>query len=49
MVLSDGVVGVLGASARIAQMYCPTWARACAQHNHVNGSGVGYGINSKHL
>jgi hypothetical protein len=49
MVLSDGVTGVLGASARIAQMYSPTWARACVQRNCVNGSGVGYGVNSKHL
>jgi hypothetical protein len=22
---------------------------ACAQHNHVDGDGVGFGINSKHL
>jgi hypothetical protein len=49
MVLSDGVANVLGTSARIAQMYSPTWARACAQRNCVNGSGVRYGVNSKHL
>jgi len=49
MVLSYGVVGVFGASARIVQMYSPTWARACAQRNCVNGTGVGYGVNSKQL
>jgi hypothetical protein len=40
MVLLDGVVGVLRASARTTQAYSPTWARACVQHNHVHGGGV---------
>jgi hypothetical protein len=22
---------------------------ACAQHNHANGGGVGFGVDSKHL
>jgi hypothetical protein len=49
MVSSDGAIGVLGVSAHIAQVYSLTWARACVQHNHANGSGVGFRVDSKHL
>jgi len=49
VVLLHGAISVLGASARIAQMYSPTWTRAHALRNCANGGGVGFKINSKHL
>ncbi len=37
------------AKARLVQAYSFTWTRAHTQHNHVDGGGVGFGIDSKHL
>jgi hypothetical protein len=35
--------------AHTVQTYSPTWAKAHARCNHVNGVGLGFEINSKHL
>jgi hypothetical protein len=49
MVSSNGLANVLGANAHIVRVYSPTWARAYARRNLVDGNGVGSRINSKHL
>jgi len=45
----DGVASVFGANVCIAQTYSPTWTKACAQHNHANGGGVGSKNDSNNL
>jgi hypothetical protein len=49
MVSLDGATCVLEASAHTTQTNSFTWAKTHAHHNHVDGGGVGFGVNSKHL
>jgi hypothetical protein len=49
MVSLNGVIGVFETNAHIIQMYSPTWTKAYAQHNHADGSGVGFGVDFKRL
>jgi len=49
MALSNGALGVFGVNACNVQAYSPIWTRVCVWCNHVNGSGVGFVIKSKHL
>jgi len=49
VISSNVVASVLGTIVHIIQVYSPTWAKAHAQHNCVDGGGVRFGINSKHL
>jgi hypothetical protein len=48
MVLSN-VASVFGISVHTVQTYSPTWGRARVWCNCVDGGGVGFGIDFKHL
>jgi hypothetical protein len=49
MVSLDGVASVFGANAHTIRTYSFTWAKVYVRHNHVDGGGVGSGVDSKRL
>ncbi len=49
MVLSNGVASMFKNNAHIVQTYSPTLAKACVWCNRIDGNGVGFEVDSKHL